>query len=207
MKQIFGFVLAVLTLTLTLGACSSLPVHYYTLVAPSAVGGAINEPVPFLLDILPIGLPEQLDQPQLVVRQGVSGIVMADGERWAGPLGDELRQALSAELTSRLATRDIAGLIKPANKSVLRIKLLVRRLDFWPGQKLELEADWNLAMVDAPGNTQRAQLFCHGSFHESAKGSYPELVQAGQRAIAALAARIATDARGQGLSPHSECAG
>ena len=205
MKQIFGFVLA--ALTLALAACSSSPVHYYTLVAPSAVGGAINEPVPFLLDILPIGLPEQLDQPQLVVRQGVSGIVMADGERWAGPLGDELRQALSAELSARLATRDTAGLVKPANKPVLRIKLLVRRLDFWPGQKLELEADWNLAMVDAPGNTPLAQLFCHGRFSESAKGSYPELVQAGQRVISALAARIAADARRQALSPHSECAG
>ena len=205
MKQIFGFVLA--ALALTLAACSSSPVHYYTLVAPSAPGGAINQPVPFLLDILPIGLPEQLDQPQLVVRQGTSGIIMADGERWAGPLGNELRQALSAELSARLATRDIAGLVRPANKSVLRIKLLVRRFDLWPGQKFELEADWNLAMVDASGNTQLAQLFCHGRFSESAKGSYPELVQAGQRAISALAARIAADARGEAGSPHSECAG
>ena len=205
MKQFFGFVLA--ALTLTLGACSSSPVHYYTLVAPSDPGGAINQPVPFLLDILPIGLPEQLDQPQLVVRQGTSGIIMADGERWAGPLGNELRQALSAELSARLATRDIAGLVRPANKSVLRIKLLVRRFDLWPGQKFELEADWNLAMVDASGNTQLAQLFCHGRFSESAKGSYPELVQAGQRAISALAASIAADARGEARSPHSECAG
>lgn len=204
MKQFFCLILG--ALTLILGACSSSPVHYYTLLAPSAPAVAINESVPFLLDILPIALPEQLDQPQLVVRQGVSGIVMADGERWAGTLGDELRQALSAELTSRLATRDIAGLVKPANKSVLRIKLLVRRLDFWPGQKLELEADWSLVMLDAPGNTQLAQLFCHGRFSESAKGGYPELAQAGQRAISALAARIAADARGQALSPHAECA-
>ncbi len=191
-------------LTLTLGACSSPPIHYHTLLAPSAPGSVIDEPVPFLIDVLPIGLPEQLDQVQLVVRQGTSGVAMLDGERWAGSLGEELRHALSAELTSRLATRDIAGLVRPANKSVLRIKLLVRRLDSWPGQKLELEADWSLSMAEAPENLR---LLCHGRFNEPATGSYPELVQAGQRAISALAARVAADARSWVLLHQSECAG
>lgn len=200
MKTLFCLLLA----GLTLGACSSPPVHYYTLVAPSAPSGAAKEPVPFLIDVLPIGLPEQLDQAQLVVRQGASRVVMPDGERWAAPLGDELRQALSAELTLRLATRDVAGLVKPANQSVLQIKLQVRRLDFWPGEKLELEADWSLVMADAPGG---AQLLCHGRFDEPATGSYPALVQAGQHALSVLAARVAADARGWARSPPSKCTG
>ncbi|MGB4065548.1 MAG: PqiC family protein [Azonexus sp.] len=202
MKQCVRLVLA--ALALILGACSSPPIHRYTLLAPSYSGAASDKPVPFLIDVLPIDLPVQLDQPQFVVRQGASGVAILEGERWAGPLGDELRQALSAGLMSRLGTRDIAGLVKPANQPVLHIKLLVRRLDAWPGQKLELDADWSLSMSDAP---DKSRLFCHGRFDEPATGSYAELAQAGQRAMSALATRIAADARGWVLSHQAECPG
>ena len=193
MKSTFLAGLAVLILSLA--ACTSTPVHYHTLLAPSAPMASSEPAVPFLIDVLPVGIPEQLDQPQLIVRQGASGIAVLDGERWAGPLGEELRHALSSELSWRLATRDIAGLPRPDGKPVLRIKLQVRRFDAWPGQKLLLDADWSLALAGAREN---AGLLCHGQFEEPATGNYPELIQAGQRAVAALATRIATDARGFG---------
>ena len=190
-------------LALALAACSSSPpVHYYTLLAPSVAASANEQPAPFLIDVLPVGLPVQLDQSSLVVRQGDSGIAVLDGERWAGPLADELRTALSAALTSRLATRDVAGLARPKDKSVLRIKLEVRRFDAWPGRNVVLDADWSLGFADAAENSR---LLCHGRFEAPASGGTEELALAGQRAVAALAARIAADARGWALTPPSAC--
>jgi uncharacterized lipoprotein YmbA len=185
-----------------LTACSSAPVHYHTLVAPIEQVAATEQPAPFLIEVLPVGIPVQLDQPQLVVRQGDSGVAVLDGERWAGPLGDEVRAALSAKLTRRLGTQDIAGLARPSDKQVMRIKLQVRRFDVWPGQRSQLDADWSLGVADEAGN---ARLACHGQFDAAASGGYPELVQAQQRLIAELAARIAADARAWSLSRHAAC--
>lgn len=178
---------------LGLGACTSAPIHYYTLLAPPTPSAAANEaPVPFLIDVLPVGIPAQHDQAQLLVRQGDTGVAILDGERWASPLVDELRSALSASLTERLQTRDIAGFSQPAGKPVLRIKLQIHRFDAWPGQQARIDADWGLSFA---GEATNARQICGGRFEEAAPGGYPELVRAQQRMIATLSARIAEDAR------------
>lgn len=64
-----------------------------------------------------------LDAAQLLVRQGDSSVVALDGERWIGPFADEARDALSAQLTQRLATTDVAGLAPSVDKPVLHIKV------------------------------------------------------------------------------------
>lgn len=194
---------ATVVLIAGLTACSSAPpIRYHTLLAPAAQTIARGEPAAFLIDVLPVGIPAQLDQPQLVVRSGDSSLALLDGERWAGPLSDELRSALSAQLTRKLKTMDIAGLPRSTDKPVLRIKLQVRRFDAWPGQRVRLDADWSLGLADETGN---ARLICHGQFDEPASGSYPELVQAQQRALAALADRIAADAGNWMRSHQSDC--
>jgi len=183
--------IGMVALAFGLGGCASAPVHYYTLLAPPAKVATAEQPAGFLIEVLPVGVPAQLDQPQLVVRDGGSRVAVLDGERWAGTLGEELRSALSAALTQRLGTQDIAGLARPAGKPVLRIKLQVRRLDTWPGERAQLQADWSLGFADVTGS----RWVCGGTFDEAAPGGYAELVQAQQRMVAALAARIATDAR------------
>lgn len=195
---------ALAALALGLAACATpLPVHYHTLLAPPPAAATAEPAVPFLIDVLPVGVPARLDQAQLVVRQADSGIVVLDGERWAGPFGDELRNALSAELGHRLGTQDIAGLPRPSGKSVLRIKVQLRQLDAWPGQKVQLAADWSLGFANEAADVR---LLCSGKYEELAPGSYAELVQAQQRAIAAMAASVAADARDFAKSRSARCA-
>jgi uncharacterized lipoprotein YmbA len=187
--------------SLLLGACASSPIHYHTLLPILETPSPAQDPARFLIDVLAVGIPAQLDQPQLVVRQGLNGIAVLDGERWAGPLDEELRNALSAELTYRLKTRDIAGLATPAHQSVLRLKVQIRRLDTWPGHKVRLEADWTLWFA----NEATLQQIGGSQFEEPISGSYPELVLGQQRIIAALAEKIATDARNWERSRTSDC--
>jgi uncharacterized lipoprotein YmbA len=165
-------------------------VQVYTL-APSPAGvPAAVAPAPFAIDVLPVGVPEPLDQPRLVIRQGAGGLVVLDGERWSGPLSDELRAALSLELTRRLATLDLAGLAPPPGRPVIRIKVQLRRFDVWPGDRAYLEADWSLV----PSDPSAARGVCHSRLEAAAPAAHPEMVLALQRLVARLAEQIANAA-------------
>ena len=201
--------IAVLAMTAGLAACSSpAPIHYYTLLPPPAVppaaatAAAAQAASPFLIDVLPVGLPEHLDQQPLVVRQSGSGAVtLMDEERWVGPLGDELRNALSVHLAERLGTQDVAGLASSSDQKVLRVKVQVRRFDAWLNNQVQLEAGWSMGFAQ----DGKARLVCQGRFTEPATDGYPGLVQAQQQAVSALAARIASDARNWGRSQQARC--
>jgi uncharacterized lipoprotein YmbA len=188
---------------LALSACSSsAPVHYRTLLGPPVPNAAGAPAAPFLIEVLPVGIPAQLDQAQLVVHERDGSMRILDNERWAGPLADEIRGGLSAELARRLGTQDIAGLARPAGKPLLRIKVQVRRLDAWPGERVLLDADWSIGEADGNGN---ARLTCHGQIDQPAPGGYQQMVEAQQGAIGALAARIALDARAWANTRSSAC--
>ncbi|MEQ4618142.1 MAG: PqiC family protein [Corticimicrobacter sp.] len=175
-----------------MAGCSSAPVHYYTLLPPESPAPAGQAAVPFLIEVLPVGVPAQLDQQSMVVRQGDSGVAVLDTERWSGPLSDEMRTALSSGLSQRLGVPDIAGLARPGGQPLLRIKVQVRRLDAWPGREAQMEAGWSMGQADDQAGSR---LVCQGRFRVAAPGSYAELVQAQQRLVADLADRIAQDAR------------
>jgi len=193
--------LAIVTGSLT--ACASAPVRYYTLQSPAAATAAESEtPVAFHIEVLPVGLPAQLDQSFLVVRQGDNGVAIRDTARWASPYEDELRQALSTELTHRLGTTDVGGLPTPKGTDVLRIKLQVRRFDAWPDRQVELEADWSLGFAN---DRERPSLTCHGTFSAPAKRGDTALVDAERGLVQALALRMAADARGLAYADRPSC--
>jgi uncharacterized lipoprotein YmbA len=182
-----------LALALALSACASSPVHYYTMLPPVAHEVAGRQPAPFLIDVLPVGVPAQIDQAALVVRQGDSGVTVLDSERWASPLGDEVRGALSSELAALLNTQDVAGLPTiQSSKPVVRVKVQIRRFDVWPGQRVQIAADWELGFANGPGNARVVRM---GHVDEPASGGYQDAAHACQRAVMDLTARIASDAR------------
>jgi len=186
---------------LTLAACASAPTHYYTLIAPEH-GDATARAAPFLIEVLPVGIPAQVDQPQLVVRHGAGSITLLEGERWAAPLNDELRTALSNELTYRLGAQDIVGLTHSAGKPILRVKLEVRRFDSVVEQYALLDADWSLGVV---GDHNSARLLCHSQLREPAGSDYASLVRAHQQTIATLATQISDAARSWVSSRREAC--
>ncbi|RBL83375.1 hypothetical protein DDE05_31270 [Streptomyces cavourensis] len=196
--------ISLLALTLGLGACStSAPVRHYTLLHPQEAIQTDRAPARFVIDVMPVSLPEYLNQPQLVVRQDDSGaLAILDDERWLGPLDEEVRTALSARLVDRLGTQDVAGLSWPGSVPVIRVKLQIRRLDAWPGKRVQLEAGWTLGDAREPGADKRV---CQGRFEEPAAAGYPALVQAQQRVIAALADQIGRDAMSWSTSRQPRC--
>jgi len=202
-----GWPLLAMAAALTLAACGggSAPVRYFTLVPPAdgyvgtATQGAIAAPAaPFQFELLPVSIPAQVDQPQLVVRQGGQGVAVLDGQRWIAPLGDEVRSALSADLARQLHTQDVSGL--PVDgKAVLRIKVDLRRFDSVPGSYALIDAAWSVRP------SKGAALSCTSRVQESVGQGYEALVQGHQRAVDQLAAQIATAAQALGAGQAARC--
>jgi uncharacterized lipoprotein YmbA len=187
------------TLALGLAACASEPAHYYTLLAPAAAEAGTAAPASFDFELMPVGVPAQADQPQLVIRQGGQGVAPLSGERWIAPLADEARAALSADLAQALHARDATGL-PGGGMPRLRIKVDLRRFDSAPGDYALVEAAWSVRQLQGD-----AMLACTGQFREPVGAGYDALVEGHQRALARLAAEIAQVAGAVGAGQTPAC--
>jgi len=171
-------------LALGLAGCASQPAHYYTLIAPAQAAQPASA-ASFQFELLPVGIPAQADQPQLVIRQGGQGAVPLGGERWIAPLADEVRGALSADLAQALHAQDATGL-PSGGAPRLRIKVDLRRFDSAPGEYALVDAAWSVRQLQGD-----AMLACTSQVREAVGPGYDALVEGHQHALAALAAQIA----------------
>jgi uncharacterized lipoprotein YmbA len=190
-----------LALGLALAGCASAPLHYYTLVAPAGGSDPAAAASPLSFELMPVNVPAQVDQPQLVVREGGQGVALVGSERWIAPLADEVRSALSADLVQQLHGADLSGMAA-GDKPRLRIKLDVRRFDSAPGAYALIEGAWS---VRAAAGDPPATLACTTRVRETVGPGYAALVQGHQRAIAQIAAQIAAAARAMAQGQTAAC--
>ncbi len=186
---------------LALAGCASAPVHYYTLVAPAHDISSAAGPSSLPFELLPVTVPAQVDQPQLVVREGEQGVALLGDERWIAPLSNEVRDALSADLARALRSQDVTGL-SGSDKPSLRIKLDLRRFDSQLGRYAMIEGAWSIRLLNG---THPGSISCTSRVSESVGTSYTALVQGHQRAITQLATQIATAARALGEGQTAVC--
>ena len=175
---------------LALAACSSAPTQFYTLLpaAQSAPAAAAS----YQIEVQPVDLPPQVETPQLVVRTGGGEMVPVDSRRWIAPLGDEIRGALSADLSQRLGAHDVYGLpnaVAAAGQgpATWRINLKVLRFESALGAYARVDALWSLRRA---GDNVTA-LTCSSSLSEPVQPGYAALVEGHQRVLAELAGQIA----------------
>lgn len=174
-------------LTLLLAACSSAPVHFYTLLPPAPATDA-QQMASYRIAVLPVDIPAQVDRPQMVVRQGSGSVALLEGERWIAPLGDEIRNALSGELSRRLGAEDVYGLAHAGDMPVYRIQVNIQRFESVLGQYTSLSAAWS---VHVTGDKQKTAS-CTSRIREPVGQGYAALAMGHQRGLQALAGRIAT---------------
>lgn len=171
--------LALVTALLLLGACRSDPVHYHTLM-PTQMGGAAHSNA-VSIEIESLSVPAQVDRPQVVVRQGNSGLVLLETEWWGASLGDEFRSALVDQLASA----------NPQRKLSLRID--VQRFDLVPGQYGLIDTTWRLRVT---GEGNAASVTCRSTLQTPSGATIEDLVAAQQNNLKRLATQIGQAARG-----------
>jgi uncharacterized lipoprotein YmbA len=181
-----------LALVLLLAGCgSSPPSKFYVLTAdpvPPRAGAAAANTVA----LGRVTLPGALDRPQIARRRGANEIVFSEEERWAGPLDDMLRRVLADDLAARLpaGVMLVESSAKPPPGAT--IALDVSRFDADESGAVTLAARWEaIGRNGAPlGAPRESTIVEPGSGKDAAA-----VVATMSRAVAALAARIATGLR------------
>jgi len=196
-------ILAAAAAATTLAACASAPSgQYYTLLpdaASSAAPGREPGRASFAISVQPVEIPAQVDRPQLVLSQaGSAQVTLLNESLWAAPLADEVRNALSSDLTRRLGALDIARQSAPSGVPLWSVSMTVRRFESIYGRQAVLDATWRLA----PSNLAGARsMVCAGQAMVEVGPGMPALVQGHQQALQRLAGVIAAQLRGVAPEP------
>ncbi|RON11588.1 PqiC family protein [Pseudomonas frederiksbergensis] len=167
----FSLKITLVTALLLLTACRSDPIQFHTLT-PAQLSGASSSAE---IQIESITVPPQVDRPQIVIRQGNSGLAILETEWWAATLVDELRSALVDQLINSNLQRRVS------------LRLDVQRFDSIPGQYALIDVKWRLRSLGA-GNT--ALITCRSTLQTPSGASIDDLVVAHQNNVKRLAALI-----------------
>lgn len=187
---------------LTLAACaSSPPTHFYTLTgdgnasssaAQTGVSGvsgvSSDKPAyasPLLIEVLPASVPPQLQRPQMVLDTGPGQVDVLELRRWSQPLGDEIGQALSGDLTHALPAVDVYRSMHEPTQTVYRVAVNVQRFESVLGNHASLEAVWSVTRLP-----QTLTLTCRSALNAPAGDGYDALVASHRQVLAGLAQQI-----------------
>jgi len=139
--------LCILALVL-LGCAVTTPARFYLLEplagADSAAGrpGAVET---LTIGIGPVRLPEYLNRPQIVTRAGKNELRMAEFDRWAEPLKENISIVLEENLRVLLRSKGIAVIPwKGSSRIDYRLSVDVIRFDVTTAGKASLVARWSV---------------------------------------------------------------
>ncbi|EXF96384.1 hypothetical protein HK44_015650 [Pseudomonas fluorescens HK44] len=165
---------SLLSLVVLLAACRSDPIHYHTLTPPAqpATGSRGSTDI----QIERVTVPPQVDRPQIVIRQGNSGLAILETEWWGASLSDEFKSALVDQLSGMVAQRNVS------------LRVDVQRFDSIPGQYALVDVKWRLKT--AGSDASNAPLTCRTTLQTSAGPTIDDLVAAHQKNVKRLASLI-----------------
>lgn len=170
-------------------ACAADPTHFYTLQRPQTQALTPQSPA-YVLDLQPVRIPAQLDQPELVVRQGQGEVALVETRRWIAPLGEEVRGALLARLRQQLGAAEVSQLSPPPDARVYRVLLDLQRLDAQLARGVSLDAGWSVLDVSS-GSASRQRWTCTSSVSVPVSAGYENLVMGMQQALDRVADQVA----------------
>lgn len=170
---------SLVTACVLLAACRSDPIQFHTLTPAPLAGSTRGNGGEIQIESL--NVPPQVDRPQIVIRQGNSGLAILETDWWAATLVDELRSALVDQLANSAPQRKVS------------VRLEVQRFDSIPGQYALIDARWRLR---SPGEGESTLLNCRSTLQTPSGPSIDDLVQAQQLNVKRLAEAISKAASG-----------
>lgn len=175
-----------------LAGCTSSPSRFYTLTPASSAAPAEPAAQPdSLIELAAVNVPPEVARPQFVVQTGGDRMDVLEQTRWASLPGDEIRHALSSDLTQQLHTIDVYGIPHVDTLPVYRISVNVQRFESAPGSHARIDAVWSVREL----HTQLV-MTCHSTANEPVSDGYDALVDGHRRAVASIATDIANGVRG-----------
>ena len=192
----FRFFLLGLSLLIPAGCARTLPAQFYVLsplqttVQEESLG---KNTTGFMLGIGPVEIPEYLDRPQIVTRANGHELKLAEFNKWAEPLQDNISRVLSENLTSLLYADAFTVHPWRGSRSIdYRLSLDVIRFDGSLSETVSLVARWSIFGKGGRDLLMRKK----SSYTEPvASPDYEALVTAQSAALTALSREIAHEIR------------
>ena len=181
-----------LALLLSTGCARSPQRSYYSLQGPAAAQPRGPAFTPGRMDVVlgPVTLPDSVDRPQIVTRDGENRLAIDDLHRWAQPLTGEVAAVLAASLYRDLGKTTLVGIQgkeTAASDPLFRVAVDIQRFEAAPGQSATVEAAW---MIRLKGSV--APLRGLSQAREPATdASYDALAKAYARALGRISREIA----------------
>ena len=183
-------------LTLAFAGCASTPPSkFYQLSPAKSEAGAKHEVVKegaVTVAVGPLRLPDYLDRPQIVTRSGRNELHMAEFDRWAGSLDDDVIMVLLENIADllpadRYFVTKWTPVVETQLSSLYWVELFVQRFEGTPGGSVVLKAQWGLFSKD-----KRLILKRQADITEPVNGpGYNALVEAMSSALEKLSRDIA----------------
>jgi uncharacterized lipoprotein YmbA len=187
------FFLAAVTLLLA-GCASSPSARFYTLTPlkqedakPSSSETATSVSV----RIAPVEIPDYLDRPQIATRGGSNELRLAEFDRWAGSLSENIAAVLAENLSTLLGSDRVSVYPRMgAEKADYSVVMRVLRLDCVPGDRVLLKAQWTIFT----GQDKKDVATCLKTYTESLSNNmYETMVAAVSHTLEQVSREIARE--------------
>ena len=104
----------------------------------------------------PVRIPAYLDRQQMVTRLGPNRLDLADFDKWAEPLEENLSRVCAQNLENELCTKKVAVFPWPSSRDVdFQVVMDILRLDGSLGQQASLHVRWQV--LDGQGRLLQAE--------------------------------------------------
>jgi uncharacterized lipoprotein YmbA len=142
-------------------ACaSSPPTHYYALseIAPRSTPAALatgsTGAVPVAVRLEPVNIPPELDRLELVTHSGANRVQIAEVDRWAAPLDEQIRRTLSDDLAARLPAQLMVDPNEPNTQDARRrLSISIAHFDGDANCAVTLNVNWTLQQAKTAGQS------------------------------------------------------
>ena len=161
----------------------------------SAENKAELTPVAVLNDVAigvgPLKLSQVLDRPQIILRTSHNEIRVADLDRWAAPLNENITNVLVDNLSALLSTGNILKFPWKTRIPIdYQIVMDITRFDGMPGDNADLRARWGILRANDSKILSKGNSVLTEPIGED---SIPAMVSAQSRLLAKLSREIAEE--------------
>lgn len=133
-----------------LSACTKTkPPRFYVLSATLKQEPAAESKATSAVGVRLVSMPKFMDRPQITERVGEHEIQLAQFDRWAGPLDENISGTLGDNLSALLPDAQVVVFPwKQSQQPDMQVDVMIKRFDGRVGDAVVLEADWNIKLAD-----------------------------------------------------------
>jgi uncharacterized lipoprotein YmbA len=200
-----GRLLLTATILAGLAACATDADRYYSL-QPAASNGVEHtrtgkDGFDYVVSVQPVQVPAQLDRSQIVLKGRSGDVSVLNASLWASPLPEELRLAISSNLTRRLGVPDLPLSVAPESLRVWSVDIDVQRFDSVYNAESVIDMTWRIQSKTA---TEAASVsICRATFAKQVETGLAPLLEAHRDGLQTLSGLIAQQIVAAQLHPDT----